>query len=60
MSQKTFKYLHAFIFLCLGLLLVVKYLDLFPLPNWLLGVGIALGAIVFLLRGFGIERKPAS
>ncbi len=59
MSQKTFKYLHAFIFLCLGLLLVVKYLDLFPLPNWLLGVGIALGAIVFFVEGIRNRKKTS-
>jgi|TARA_Y100000593_G_scaffold92533_1_gene184470 predicted RND superfamily exporter protein len=57
MSQKTFKYLHAFIFLSLGLLLVVKYLDLFPLPTWILGVVIAWAAIAFFAEGMRNRKK---
>lgn len=55
--MKTYKYLHAFIFLCLGLLLIGKNLDLFPLPTWVLGVIIAWGAIAFFVEGIRDRKK---
>lgn len=56
-TYKTYKYLHAFTFLLLGLLLMVKYLDLFPLPKWLLGVAIVWGAIAFVVEGMRNRKK---
>lgn len=51
MSKKIIDRLYGIPFGLILVILLVKYLDLFPMPNWVLGVVIAWGAIFFFCGG---------
>lgn len=59
MSKKIIDRLYGIPFGLILVILLVKYLDLFPMPNWVLGVVIAWGAIFFFVEGMrNRRRKP--
>jgi len=50
MSRKPIDRLHGLPFLLIGLIVLVKSLDLFFIPNWVLGVILVWGAIAFVVE----------
>ncbi|GMQ29070.1 hypothetical protein [Algoriphagus confluentis] len=59
MSKKIIDRLYGIPFGLILVILLVKYLDLFPMPNWVLGVVIAWGSIAFFVEGMrNRRRKP--
>ncbi|GMQ26944.1 hypothetical protein Aoki45_36270 [Algoriphagus sp. oki45] len=57
MSKKIIDRLYGIPFGLILVILLVKYLDLFPMPNWVLGVVIAWGAIAFFVEGMRKRKK---
>lgn len=59
MTKKPSNRLYGLPFALIILILLVKYLDLFPIPSWLLGVVILWGAIAFFAEGMKHRKKKA-
>ena len=57
MSRKPIDRLHGLPFLLIGLIVLVKSLDLFFIPNWVLGVILVWGAIAFVVDGMRNRKK---
>ena len=57
MSRKPIDRLHGLPFLLIGLTVLVKSLDLFFIPNWVLGVILVWGAIAFVVEGMRNRKK---
>ncbi|WP_288370838.1 hypothetical protein [uncultured Algoriphagus sp.] len=57
MSKKIIDRLYGLPFVLIILTLLIKYLELFPLPNWVLGLVIAWGAIAFFVEGIRNRKK---
>jgi hypothetical protein len=57
MSKKPIDRLYGLPFVLIILLLLVKYLELFPIPSWLLGVVIGWGAIAFFVEAMRKRKK---
>lgn len=59
MSKKIIDRLYGLPFVLIILILLIKYLDIFPLPNWFLGFVIAWGAIAFFVEGMKQRKKKS-
>ena len=59
MSKKIIDRLYGIPFGLILVILLVKYLDLFPMPSWVLGVVIAWGAIAFFVEGMRNRRRKS-
>ncbi|OOG68753.1 hypothetical protein [Algoriphagus sp. A40] len=59
MSKKIIDRLHGLPFVLIILILLVRYLDLFPVPFWLLGVIISWGAITFFMEAMRQQKEKA-
>jgi hypothetical protein len=57
MSKKPIDRLYGLSFVLIMLLFLVKNLDLFPVPNWLLGGTLILGAVTFFLEAVRQRKK---
>jgi hypothetical protein len=57
MSKKPIDRLYGLPFVLIMLLLLAKYLDLFPVPNSLLGGSLILGAVTFFLEAIRQRKK---
>lgn len=57
MNKKPIERLYGIPIVVIMLILLIKYLGIFPLPNWALGLLIALGAITFFCRGHEAAEK---
>ena len=57
MSRKPIDRLHGLPFLLIGLTVLVKSLDLFFIPNWVLGVILVWGAIGFFVESMRDKRN---
>jgi hypothetical protein len=57
MRRKPIDKLHGLSFLLTGILILGKYLNLFPVPNWLLGGALILGAVTFFLEAIRHRKK---
>ena len=57
MSRKPIDRLHGLPFLLIGLIVLVKSLDLFFIPNWVLGVILVWGAIAFMVEVMRNRKK---
>lgn len=56
MIKKSIDKLYGLSAILILVLLLAKYLDLFPVPNWLLGEALILGAVTFFLEAMR-QRK---
>lgn len=59
MSKKIIDRLYGLPFALIILILLVKYLDLFPVPSWLLGLVISWGAVAFFVEGMKHRKKKS-
>mgnify|MGYP005748825591 FL=1 len=59
MSKKIIDRLYGLPFVLIILILLIKYLDLFPLPSWLLGVVCLWAAIAFFVEGMKQRKKKS-
>ncbi|MDX5466000.1 MAG: hypothetical protein LPJ99_03945 [Cyclobacteriaceae bacterium] len=59
MSKKIIDRLYSLPFVLIILILLIKYLDLFPLPSWLLGVVCLWAAIAFFVEGMKQRKKKS-
>ncbi|GMQ33095.1 hypothetical protein [Algoriphagus taiwanensis] len=59
MSKKIIDRLYGLPFVLIILILLIKYLDIFPIPNWVLGLVIAWGAIAFFVEGMRQRKKKS-
>lgn len=57
MRRKPIDKLYGLPYILIGILLLGKYLDLFPVPNWLLGGALILGAVTFFLEAMKQRKK---
>ncbi len=57
MSKKPIDRLYGLPFVLIMLLLLAKYLELFLVPNWLLGGALVLGAVTFFWEGIKERRR---
>ena len=57
MTRKPIDKLYGLSAILILALLLARYLDLFPVPNWLLGGALILGAVTFFLEGFRQRKK---
>jgi hypothetical protein len=57
MSNKIIDRLYGLPFVLIILTLLIKYLEPFPLPNWVLGLVIGWGAIAFFVEGIRDKKK---
>lgn len=58
MRRKPIDKLHGLSFFLIGILILGKYLNLlFPVPNWLLGGALILGAVTFFLEAMKQRKK---
>jgi hypothetical protein len=57
MSKKIIDRLYGLPFVLIILILLIKYLELFPLPSWLLGVVCLWAAIAFFVEGIRNRKK---
>jgi hypothetical protein len=57
MRRKPIDKLYGLPHILIGILLLGKYLDLFPVPNWLLGGALILGAVTFFLEAMKQRKK---
>jgi hypothetical protein len=57
MSKKPIDRLYGLPFVLIILILLVRYLDLFPILYWVLGVVIAWGAIAFFVEVMKLRKK---
>ncbi|WP_439474975.1 hypothetical protein [Algoriphagus formosus] len=60
MSKKIIDRLYGLPFVLIILILLIKYLELFPFPNWVLGLVIGWGAIAFFVEGIRNRKKKTS
>lgn len=56
MSKKPIDRLYGLPSVLIMLLLLAKYVNIFPVPNWLLSVAITLGAVTFFWDAM-VKRK---
>jgi hypothetical protein len=59
MTKKIIDRLYGLPFVLIILILLIKYLDLFPLPSWLLGVVCLWAAVVFFVEGMKRRKKKS-
>ena len=57
MTKKPIDRLYGLPFALIILILLIKYLDLFPLPSWLLGVVCLWAAVAFFVEGIKRRKK---
>jgi hypothetical protein len=57
MRRKPIDKLFGLSAILILVLLMAKYLDLFPVPNWLLGGALILGAVTFFLEAMRQRRN---
>ena len=57
MTKKPIDRLHGLPFLILGLAVLVKYLNLFPIPTWLFGLILVWGAIAVVVEAVRQRKK---
>jgi hypothetical protein len=57
MRRKLVDKLQGLSFFLIGILILGKYLKLFPVPNWLLGGALILGAVTFFLEAMRQRRN---
>lgn len=57
MRRKPIDKLYGLPAILILVLLLGKYLDFFPVPNWLLGGALVLGAVTFLLEALKQRKK---
>jgi hypothetical protein len=60
MSKKPIERLYGLPFVLIMLLLLAKYVDLFPVPYWLMTGMIIWGAVAFFWEGIRERRKRNS
>ncbi len=59
MSKKIIDWLYGLPFVLILMILLTKYLDLFPVPTWLLGLVISWGAVAFFVEGMKHRKKKS-
>jgi len=59
MRRKPIERLYGLPLVLIGILLLAKYLELFPVPNWLLAGALILGAVTFFLEAIRQRKKKA-
>jgi hypothetical protein len=57
MSKKPIERLYGLPFVLIALILLVKYLDLFPVPYWILGLVLCWGAVAFFVDAMRQRKK---
>jgi hypothetical protein len=57
MRRKPIDKLYGLSVILILVLLLAKYLDLFPVPNWLLGGALILGAVTFFFEAMKQRKK---
>lgn len=57
MIKKPIDKLYGLSAILIPVLLMAKYLDLFPVSNWMLGGALILGAVTFFLEAIKQSRK---
>lgn len=57
MRRKPIDKLYGLSAILILVLLMAKYLDLFPVPNWLLGGALISGAVIFFLEAMRQRKK---
>lgn len=57
MRRKPIDKLYGLPVILILVLLLAKYLELFPVPNWLLGGALILGAVAFFLEAMKQSKK---
>jgi Flp pilus assembly protein TadB len=57
MTKKPIDRLYGLPFLILGLAVLVKYLNLFPIPTWLFGLILVWGAIAVVVEAVRQRKK---
>ena len=57
MRRKPIDKLYALPAILILVLLLGKYLDLFPVPNWLVGGALVLGAVTFFGEAMRQRKK---
>ena len=57
MSKKIIDRLYGLPSVLIILILLIKYFDLFPIPNWIFGLVIVWAAIAFFVEGMKQRKK---
>lgn len=59
MTKRIIDRLYGLPFVLIILILLITYLDLFPIPGWVLGVVVLWGAIAFFVEGMKQRKKKS-
>lgn len=59
MTKKIINRLYGLPFVLIILILLITYLELFPIPSWLLGVVCLWAAIAFFVEGIKQRKKKS-
>ena len=60
MSKKPIERLYGLPFVLIIALALASYLDLFPVPSWLMALALVVGAVTFILSAYLQKVKKGS